>query len=468
MKSRQLLTLLGLLFLGGILFFIPHTENIPETGWRVFVIFFLTIVAIILKPLPMGPVAILAMSIATITKTLPLEEMLVGFSNDIVWLVLLAFFIALGFIKTGLGTRIGYYFIAFLGKKTMGLGYGLLSCDFILSPAVPSMTARSGGVVFPIAEGLSKSFGSTPEHKTEKKIGAYLMKVAFQGSTVTSAMFLTAMAANPFLVCLTQSAGYTVTWGTWALAALVPGIISLILYPIIIYKLYPPGIKDTPDAPALARQKLKEMGKIKREEQFMLIVFVLLLILWIGGEAFGIKATVSALVGLSLLLIFNVLSWKDVLSEDKAWDTFVWFATLITLASALNKHGFTPWFSEQIVHSVGGLHWGFAFVILYLIYYYSHYLFASCTAHVGAMYPAFLMVAIGLGTPPMVAIFSFAFASNLFGGLTHYGSGPAPLYYGSGYIDLKSFWKTGFILSLFNIVVWLGLGSLWWKLIGLW
>lgn len=468
MKQKQFLTLLGLLFLGAILFFIPHSGDIPEKGWRVFVIFFLTIIAIILKPLPLGPVAIIAMSIATITKTLSLEEMLVGFSNDIVWLVLLAFFIALGFIKTGLGTRIGYYFVAFLGKKTLGLGYGLLASDLILAPAVPSMTARTGGVVFPIAEGLSKSFGSTPEHRTEKRIGAFLMKVAFQGSTVTSAMFLTAMAANPFLVCLSKEAGYTITWGSWALAAIVPGIISLILYPIIIYKLYPPEIKDTPDAPQIARQKLKEMGKLKRDELFMLIVFVLLLIMWIGGEFLGIKATVAAFVGLSLLFIFNVLTWKDVLNEDKAWDTFIWFATLITLASALNKHGFTPWFSEQIVGAVGGLHWGIAFFILYVIYYYSHYFFASCTAHVGAMYPAFLLVAIGLGTPPMVAIFSFAFASNLFGGLTHYGNGPAPLYYGSGYIELKSFWKTGFILSLFNIVIWLGLGTFWWKLIGLW
>jgi len=468
MNQRSIFTIFILFVIGFILFYTGHPETIPEAGWRAFVIFFLTIIAIILKPLPIGALAIIAMTTATVTKTLSLEEVLLGFGSDIVWLVLAAFFISLGFIKTGLGTRIAYYFVTILGKKTIGLSYGLLASDLILAPAIPSVTARSGGVIFPITEGLAKSFGSTPEGKSERKIGSFLMMVAFQGSTITSAMFLTAMAANPFIISLVQDAGYTVSWGLWALAALVPGLLSLLLLPLLIYKVYPPTIRDTSDAPRLARAKLKEMGKLKREEFFMLMTFVLLLALWIGGGFFGLKATVAALVGLSLLLIFDVLDWKDVLKEHKAWDTFIWFATLVTLASSLNKHGFTPWLSQQVVGLVGEMPWGIAFLLLFLIYFYSHYFFASNTAHVGAMFPAFLLVAIGLGTPPMLAIFALAFASNLFGGLTHYGSGPAPLYYGSGYVNLKIWWKLGFLVSVMNILVWLIVGGAWWKVLGLW
>ncbi len=468
MNKKQIISFLIVVLVGAAIWFLPHPEKVEARAWHLLAIFISTILGIILKPLPIGAIVILSMSISTLTYTLTLEETLAGFHSAIVWLVVFAFFISRGFIKTGLGSRIAYYFVSIFGKRTLGLSYGILMSELVLSPAIPSVTARTGGVIFPIVQGLAKSFGSEPHLGTERRIGSFLMKVAYQGSVITSAMFLTAMAANPFLVGLTQDAGYSISWGKWALAALVPGLISLILMPLIVYKLYPPSIKETPHATELARKKLAEMGKLEKDEWMMLGIFILLLILWIFGGIIGMNATVAALAGLALILLFSVLEWNDVIREHAAWDTFIWFATLIMMATQLNTLGLTPWVSEQVVHVVGGMNWIPAFIILGLIYFYSHYFFASNTAHVGAMYPAFLMVAISLGAPPTIAILVFAFSSNLMGGLTHYGSGPAPIYYGSGYIEVKAWWRIGFILSVVNIIIWMGLGSLWWKLIGIW
>lgn len=468
MKKKQLISFLIIILVGFAIWLLPHPEKVDTRAWHLLAIFIATILGIILKPMPMGALVILAMTASTLTHTLTLEETLAGFHNSIAWLVVFAFFISRGFIKTGLGSRIAYYFVSILGERTLGLSYGLLVSELILAPAIPSVTARTGGVIFPIAQGLAKSFGSDPHLGTERRIGSFLMKVAYQGSVITSAMFLTAMAANPFLAGLTQQAGYSITWGQWALAAVVPGFISLALMPLIVFKLYPPAIKETPHAAQLAHSKLKEMGKLEKEEWLMLGIFLLLLILWILGSVIGMNATVAAMAGLSLILIFSVLDWNDLIREHAAWDTFIWFATLIMMATQLNTLGFTPWLSQQVVQLVGGMNWVPAFIILGLVYFYSHYFFASNTAHVGAMYPAFLMVAIGLGAPPAIAILVFAFSSNLMGGLTHYGSGPAPIYYGSGYIEVKAWWRIGFLLSIVNLVIWMGLGSLWWKVLGIW
>lgn len=468
MKQKQLFTLLSLFALGVIIALAPHSPEIPEQGWLLFAIFVTTLLGIVLRPLPTGAIAILSITVAALTRALTLEEILSSFSYDIVWLVTLAFFISRGFIKTGLGMRIAYYFVTIFGKKTLGLSYGLLASELVLTPAIPSVTARSGGIIFPIILGLANSFGSDPKHKSERLIGSFLIKVAYQGSAITSAMFLTGMAANPFLVGLTRDAGYTITWGTWAIAAIIPGLLSLIVMPYIIYKLYPPIITETPNAPALAKKQLKEMGTPSNREWMMFFVFIFLVVFWILGTMLNIKPVVTALAGISLLLLLRVLDWHDVLKEEHAWDTFIWFSSLITLASSLNKHGFTPWISEQVVKMVGGMGWMSAFLILLLIYFYAHYFFASNTAHVGAMYPAFLLVAIALGTPPMFAILALAFASNLCGGLTHYGSGPAPIFFGSGYVDVKNWWKLGAAVSVANLIIWIGLGSVWWKFLRLW
>jgi DASS family divalent anion:Na+ symporter len=465
----EALRLLGVCVVGAIIWLIPPPGGVEPRAWHLLAIFVATIVGIIAKPLPMGAIALLGIAMTALSGTLTINQALSGFGNSTIWLIVVAFFISRGFIKTGLGSRIAYLFMAALGKKTLGLGYGLIATDLVLAPAIPSNTARAGGMVFPLVRASAKAFGSEPDDGTAHKIGAFLVQAAFQGNVVTSAMFLTAMAANPLAAKLAGQMHINVSWGQWAIAAVVPGILSLVLVPLFIYKFYPPEIKETPQASELAKQKLAEMGKMRWQEWAMLAVFVLLLLLWIFGDQLArIDSATTALVGLGVLLITGVLTWKDILAEEGAWDTLVWFAALVMMASFLNELGLIPWFTKTVQGMVGGVDWRIAFLVLCLAYFYSHYLFASQTAHVSSMYEAFLSVAVAVGTPPLLAALVLGFASNLFSSLTHYGSGPAPVLFGSGYVELSTWWKLGFLASLINILIWLIAGGLWWKLLGLW
>jgi divalent anion:Na+ symporter, DASS family len=232
--------------IGAIIWFLPPPEGVEQAAWHLLAIFVATIVGIIAKPLPMGAVAMLGIMMTAMTNTLSVGDALSGFGNTTIWLIVIAFFISRGFIKTGLGARIAYLFMAVLGKKSLGLSYGLVASDLVLAPAIPSNTARAGGVVFPILVSIAKAYGSNADDGTARKLGAFLTKAAFQGTIITSAMFLTAMAANPLAAELAADQGVEITWTGWATAALVPGIVSLILVPLLIYKIYPPEITETP------------------------------------------------------------------------------------------------------------------------------------------------------------------------------------------------------------------------------
>ncbi len=443
----------------------PAPQGVKPQAWNLFAIFVSTIFGIILKPYPMGVVSLLGLTVAVVTDTLTFADAFSGFSNDVVWLVVFAFFIARGFISTGLGSRLAYLVMSLLGKNSLGLGYGLVATDLILAPAIPSLTARSGGVIYPILKSLADVFTGKSH---DPRMGAYLTLTAFQGSAVTSAMFLTSMAGNPLIAQLALEQGVHLTWAGWAIAAIVPGLLSLILVPYLIYKIAPPTIRQTPHAREMAREKLAHMGPMKGKEWIMLGIFILLLVLWIFGPIFGMKATVAAMIGLSILLLTDTLQWKDILAEHGAWDTFIWFSTLITLASFLNKFGLTTWFSQWVVHNVSGFDWIVGFLIVSLVYFYSHYFFASNVAHVGAMYAPLLIVSIAIGTPPELAALMLAFYSSLFGGLTHYGSGPAPILFGAGYTTVGEWWKIGGIVSVLNIGIWTLAGGIWWKILGYW
>lgn len=466
MKQTTSFIILSILFLFGCtLWFVSPPTGIDIKAWHLFAIFTPTVIAIILKPLPMSVVAVLSLTFTLLTNTLSFQEAFSGFSNDIVWLVVFAFFISRSFIATGLGSRMAYQVMSVLGKNTLGLGYGLVATDLILAPAIPSITARSGGIVYPILRALSDVFTGASH---DPKLSSFLTLTAFQGTVITSAMFLTAMAGNPLIAELAKGEGVTITWTSWATAALIPGLLSLMVVPYFIYWYISPVIKKTPHASSMAHEKLKDMGPMKRQEKTVLATFILLVFLWIFGNQLNIKATPAAMIGLSLLLVTDILKWKDVLLESVAWDTFIWFSTLVTLATFLNKFGFTTWFSHWIVGHVSGFFWIPGFLIVSLVYFYSHYLFASNVAHIGAMYPPFLIVSIALGTPPELAALLLGFFSNLFGGLTHYGCGPAPIFFGTGFVSIQTWWKVGGIASLINVLIWTVIGGSWWKILGLW
>ena len=458
------------LVLGLLIWFLTplRPDAVSVAGWHILAIFIATIVGCITRPLPIGAVAIIGFTITILTKTVTTDVAIAGFGNASIWLIVMAFFISRGFIKTGLGRRIALNFARLFGKRTLGLAYSLIAVDLILSPAMPSSTARAGGVVYPIIDALSNSFGSNPKDHTERKIGSFLIFSEFHGNIITSAMFLTSMAGNPLAQLLAKSQGIHITWMGWLMASIVPGLLSFLLIPYLIYKLYPPEIKQMPDVKDWATSQLKEMGSISRHEKMMTGVFILALALWTTGSLTNIDATLTAFIALSLILITGILTWNDVLHETGAWNTFTWFSVLVMMADQLNKLGFIPWLSKTIANSLHGLNWFVVLLIVCLAYFYSHYLFASATAHISAMYLAFLGIAISSGVPGMLAAMMLGFFSNIFGSTTHYGYGPAPVLFGSGYVTQKEWWNLNAILGPVYILIWLGVGSLWMKVIGFW
>lgn len=467
-KGAKPLPTLAVLSLGVFLWLLPAPTGLDLKTWHLFGIFVTTIFGVIAKPLPMGAIAIIAMGSCVATKTLTLEQSLSSFNSHVVWLVLLTFFMARGFVKTGLGSRIAYLFIRTFGSSTLGLSYALCFSDLILAPVVPSNTARGAGILFPIVNSLCIEQGSAPHDGTRRHFGAYLIKVVFQANIITSAMFVTALAGNPLIVSLAGELGVTMTWVSWMVAALVPGLVNLLVLPWLLYLLYPPQTKRTPHAPQMARQQLDAMGPLSAHEKLMVGTFISLLMLWIAGESIGISATAASLFGLGFLLFSGVLSWNDVLNEKTAWETLVWFAALLMMATQLSKMGMVTWFSHEMQGAVGHFPWGWSFGILCAVYFYSHYFFASATAHISSMYSAFLVVIIAAGAPAGLAAMSLAVLSSLCACLTHYGTGTAPVYFGSGYVSVSEWWRLGGILSLVYLGIWSVVGGLWWKIIGLW
>ncbi len=453
---------------GVVIAVLPRPAGVTAQAWNLLAIFMATVAGLTLQPIPGGAIVLLGVSASVLFGIQPIAKALAGYGDPIVWLVLAAFFMSRGMIKTGLGRRIAFLLIRALGKRSLGLGYSLALTEFTLAGFIPSNAARAGGIVFPIAKSLAEAYDSHPG-PTARRLGAFLMLFLYQCCVVNCAIFITGQAANALIASFAlKTAGVELSYGRWLAGAIVPGIISLGVVGLLVYRMFPPQVTHTPRAVDIAQEALDGMGPLSGPEKRMLLVFTLVSVLWMTTALHGTHYAAVALLGICVLLLFGVIDWEDVKSERSAWDVFIWYGGLVQLAGALADTGLAARFAQSVAGLADGWPWAGALVVLLLVYFFAHYAFASITAHATAMYIPFLAVMLAAHVPAGIAVLSLSYASNLMAGLTHYGTTPGPIYFGAGYVSQATWWRVGLVASVTSLAIWMTIGVAWWKVLGVW
>ena len=459
---------------GMVLALLPTPQGLAPHAWHYFALFAAVILALITEPIPAAAVGVIGVTVAATfglvftpaqmadpAFRLPAESLrwaLAGFANGTVWLIFAAFVFAMGYEKTGLGRRIALVLVKRLGGRTLGLGYAIALSDLVLAPFTPSNTARSAGTIFPVIRSIPELYGSAPG-ESARRIGAYVMWVAFATTCVTSSMFVTALAPNLFALELVRNiTGVEITWTGWFVGFLPIGGPLVMLLPWLVYKLYPPEIRTSTEVPRWAAQELEKLGRLSLKETIMAVLVTLALALWIFGGAM-IDPTMVALVGISLMLTCAVVTWDDILANRTAWNVLVWFATLVVMADGLNKAGVVGWIGRGATALLAGQSPLVVMTLLVVLFFVVHYVFASLTAHATALLP--VIVAAGAAVPGMPVptfVMLLVFSLGIMGVLTPYATGPAPVYFASGYISRKEFWVLGLIFGLIYLAALLIIG----------
>jgi len=450
----------SVLILGLILWFLPTPSGLETQAWHLFVIFIAAIYAVIINAMPIFTSSIIALAVVVLTGTLTTKQAYSGFSEDFILLIIVAFLIARGVIKSGLGKRIAFLIIRKFGTSSLKLGYSIVAADMFISPAFPSNTARSG-VLFPIVNALAADSGSKVSDGSRKKIGSFLMMTSMAGLTLSSTLWLTAMAANPAGAKMAKEVGIDISYGSWALAASVPVLILYFLVPWVIFKVHPPELKETPEAPKIAKEALEKMGPVHKNEWIMGATFIGMVILWVMSGSWGLDKTAVAFMGLGILMLTNIFTLDDLRGEGNALGTLVWFAILYAMSKYLNELGFMGWVGDHISTALSGYSWPVVYVSLIVGYVLIHYFFVSQTAQMLALFSVFLGVAVKAGVPAELMAYMLLFATNFNAIITPQGSSANVIYTGSGYIEAGEVYKVGGIVTAVNTLVFLTIGTAW-------
>lgn len=463
-----------------VIFILPTPNGLSFNAWLYFAIFMGVVVGLILEPVPPALVGLIGVGIciwfrigpagsgavdANVKPAAAISWGLAGFSDATIWLIFAAFMIGLGYQKSGLGRRIALILLRALGRTTLGLGYAIAIADGILAPFIPSNSARSGGTLYPIVSSIPPMLGSLPD-KEPRKVGGYLVWVSLAATCVTSSMFFTGLAPNLLAMTTAEKSGVEViSWMGWFMAFLPCGIILFLATPFLAYIFYPPTSKGSAEAAQWARDELEKLGKTTLKEWLMLGLAVLALVLWIFGGSF-INATAVALTVMIAMVLLGIVTWQDIIGNKAAWNVLAWFGSLVTLAGGLKNVGFLEFIGKLCEANLQGVDPSTAMIILVVLFYLLHYFFASTTAHVTALLALFITIAASVNPDPAyvreVTLY-LMLSLGVMGILTPYGTGPSPVWFGSGYVSGKDFWKLGFIFGMIYLVATLAICIPWVK-----
>ncbi|MTV82747.1 DASS family sodium-coupled anion symporter [Secundilactobacillus folii] len=457
---------IGLLGLGYL--WLQHAPaGVTISGWHSFILVLLFILGCVLNVAPLATLSLVMVALLGVTGAIPAMTLFSFLGLSPVWLVLFAFFIAIGFKRTPLGKRLAYTLIKWFGRSPVTLAYTMSMVDLILAPIIPNTNARGAGILFPINESITDAL----DEKTaapKPTLSSYLTLVTFHQNLVVGGLFLTAMATNPLAVSLANSAFHIhISWIQWFIYASVPTLVALIGLPILILRLHKPTIKNMQVIRDTAEKELNGLDKMSVKEWLMIATFILTISLWATSGITKLDNTLIALIGLALLLVFNVISVDDVLTEKQGWNILLWLAPLIGVTEYLNGSGVIKWIQLNLTNATKGFGLLLAGAILILAYYYIHYFLTSVLVHIQAFFIPFALVLVGLGASPLVTTMLLALLTCVSPATTHYGTGTASIYFSTGFLTQREWWRIGFLVSVFEILVYVFIGLGWWKLLGM-
>src|SRR6187399_742688 len=435
----------------GIWFF-PVPSGLTAPAWHLFAVFAAAIASVLIGAFALLTASMLAVGAIVLTGTIKPEQAYSGFANSSVLLVVIAFIVAQAVVKSGLGRRVSLFMVSRFGGSSLGLAYSIVLTDVAIAPAFPSNTAR-GGVIYPIVLSVVKGAGSKPEDAEGRRLGGYLMFCAMASLALSSALWMTASSCNPIAVQIVAKAGLKIDFGKWFLASSVPSLIAIGLLPLIVAKIFPPGVGKTPEAPPAARKELAAMGGMSRNEWITAVTFVLMVAGWIFGGSFNLNTTSVAFMGFGVLLLLGVIEPEDITRQGDTLVTFLWLAVLFAMSAQLNELGFMGYVGERLAASLGGLSWMTLYVTLIALYVFIHYLFVSQTSQMLALFGVFLDVGVRGGVPLPLMTFALLFANSYFSVITPQGGSQNINFAASGYLTQRELYKLGLLVTLMFLVV---------------
>jgi solute carrier family 13 (sodium-dependent dicarboxylate transporter), member 2/3/5 len=417
---------------------------------------------------PIPITALLPLVMFPFLGVMKMSEATAPYANPIIFLFMGGFMIALGLEKHRLHERIALNLIRVTGTSGNGIILGFLIATGFISMWI-SNTATAM-MMLPIAisviDLLKTEQQNIPEvlTKGERNFGIGLMLVIGYAANIGGIATIIGTPPNVvFIGLLDQVYHQKIPFGKWMLIGFPLSLFLLAACYFIITKvLYPNGLKKVHGSEELIKNKLNELGSIRKEEKLVLTIFALTSSLWIFQQPINLllgnemlNDTNIAMLGGSLMFVVPsslkklkfLLSWRD--TEKLSWGILILFGGGLCLAKGLSDAGIIQAVGAAIAKQSSSVNWLLLGLITASIFITE---LMSNVALVQIFIPVVFGIAVNLGLNPIYLGMPVTFAASM-AFMFPVATPPNAIVFSSGHMQIKDMMRAGIFLNIISIIV---------------
>lgn len=292
--------------------------------------------------IPNVATGLIMISLWAVAGIVTFEEAFGVFSKTTWWIIVGGLGIGFAATKSGLIKRISLHIMKLFPVSFTGQSLALLSSGILVAPGIPSTNAK-GVLAAPIARSINKILGNDEPSKES----AGLFMAAFWGFIVSGPIFLSATSTNYAIKgLLPQAIQEQLSWGGWLKISIVWGILLMVAGFLVLNLIYKPKNEKKLDKKFINDQ-IKELGPMSRDEKITGIVLLITLFFWMMERTLNINASLTAVISLSILMAFNVITPKE-FNSSTGWNVSIFIGCAMTLGTVLGLVGVSDWIKETL------------------------------------------------------------------------------------------------------------------------
>ncbi len=470
-RLAQILGLLGGALIFVILLALPAPAGLEPAGWHTAAVAALMAVWWMTEAIPIPATALIPLALFPILGVLDMPAAAGPYANELIFLFMGGFFLAVAMQRWGLHRRLALGILASVGTKPSTLVLGFMLATAFLSMWI-SNTATAA-MMLPIALAVGERFrppGLDPDAPFPFGI-AMMLGVAY-ASSIGGVATLIGTPPNAVLAGAAQEMlGVHIGFLQWMKVGVPVAVVMLPSAWLLLVKfLYPPGELHG-DVAGVIEAERHALGPMSKGERAVAVVFVLTALAWIMRQPkdFGFvqipglssfsplvsDATIAMTAAVLLFIIpLNLKKGEFVLDWEHGrripWGVLVLFGGGLSLARAMADSGLAAWIGGA-VSALGGMPiWLVAFLVAALFIGLTE--ITSNTATSTMAMPVMAGAAVGLGAPPLVLMTTAALASSM-AFMLPVATPPNAIVFGSGYLTVPQMAKAGFWLNFIAVTM---------------
>ncbi|MBN2409451.1 MAG: DASS family sodium-coupled anion symporter [Candidatus Aminicenantes bacterium] len=446
-----LLTVLGLL-----LILLPPPSGLSAAGMKCLGVATICITLWIFTPIPLAATSLVAIILLPALEILDTALVFSFFGNSAVFFLLGVFILGGAMIHTGLSKRLALTFLVRFDRSPRRAVLGVLLTGSILSLFMPEHAVAA--MLFPIVMEIVQSLNL--EKKKSPLATALFLAMAWGTVVGGIGTFLGGARAPLAVELLRDTFGRTITFTTWAVAAVpIALVLTFVVYWVLVSS-FKPEIQDMTPARKILSQELQRIGPVSRNEIKIGLLLVVTVFFWIwGGHRLGLA--VVSLAAAVMVFVLNIAKWLDVMDYVN-WGVIIMYGGAIALGKALAETEAIDWLAGSLLG--GGTVSIFLLIVVLSALSKALTELISNAAAVVILVPFSFGFVSSLGASPEVLVLAVTIPAGLAFCLP-VGTPPNAIAFSSGYFSIRGIIRPALLISAVSWVVFLLFVKFYWPFV---